>query len=131
MEPEDRPIGYWLRELDRRIEDAFAAALERQGLHRRHWQVLNGLGADDPFWGPGERPYGEVLADLVTRGWATPSGTVTAVGERARAQVATEVATVRRRAAAGVPDQDYLTTVRTLARMARNLTRDGAGGRSR
>lgn len=122
MRPEDRPIGYWLRELDRRIEDAFVATLDGAGLRRRHWQVLNGLGPHDPFWGPGERPYEEVVADLAARGWVAPDGTLTPSGETARAAVAADVAAVRRRVAEGVPDEDYLTTVRTLARMVDNLT---------
>lgn len=122
MKPEDKPIGYWLRELDRCIEDAFAAALAARGLHRRHWQVLNGLGPDDPFWGPGERPHREVLADLAARGWVAPDGTLTAGGQQARAAIAADVAAVRERAGRGVPAEDYLTTVRTLAAMAGNLS---------
>ncbi len=121
MRPEDRPIGYWLRELDRRIEGAFVATLDGAGLQRRHWQVLNGLGPDDPFWGPGERPYEEVVADLTARGWIAPDGTLTPDGETARAAIAADVAAMRRRVAEGVPEEDYLTTVRTLARMAGNL----------
>ncbi|WP_327008670.1 hypothetical protein OHA72_16315 [Dactylosporangium sp. NBC_01737] len=122
MKAEDRPIGYWLRELDRRIEDAFVSTLGARGLARRHWQVLNGLGPHDPFWGPGERPHEEVAADLAARGWTTPDGALTPVGEQARAAIAADVAVVRRRAAEGIPDEDYLTTVRTLAHMAGNLS---------
>lgn len=122
MKPEDRPIGYWLRELDRRIEDAFVSTLDAAGLRRRHWQVLNGLGPDDPFWGPGEQPYANVVADLTRRGWVTPDGALTPDGESARAAIAADVTAVRRRVADGVPDEDYLTTVRTLARMADNLS---------
>ncbi|MFF5232042.1 hypothetical protein [Dactylosporangium sp. NPDC000521] len=118
MKPEDRPIGHWLRELDRRIEGAFVAALDRQGLHRRHWQLLNGLGPDDPLW-EGQR---ECRQDLVQRGWIRQDGGLTEDGERARAAIAADVATVRRRVTEGIPDEDYLTTVRTLARMAGNLT---------
>ena len=38
-----RPIGYWLKHLDRLIEDTFSRTLAGQGLTRRHWQVLNTL----------------------------------------------------------------------------------------
>ena len=130
MKPEERPIGYWLRELDRRVEDAFRRTLDGRQLRRRHWQVLNGLGPQDPFWGPGEPPYEEVVAELAVRGWVTPDGTLTADGETARAAIAADVVEVRRRAAAGVPDEDYLTTVRTLARMADNLSGGLSGGLS-
>jgi hypothetical protein len=45
MEPERRPIGYWLKHLDRLIDQAFERALDADGLTRRHWQVLNTLAA--------------------------------------------------------------------------------------
>ncbi|WP_432978794.1 hypothetical protein [Dactylosporangium sp. CA-233914] len=124
MRPEERPIGYWLRELDRRLEATFAAALAGHDVTRRDWQVLNGLGPDDPFWGPGERSYAEVVATLAARGWLRPDGSVTADGEAARASIAASVAVIRRRSTAGVGDDAYLTTVRTLAAMVSNL--DGA-----
>ncbi len=38
MEPERRPIGYWLKHLDGLIERAFEGALGTAGLTRRHWQ---------------------------------------------------------------------------------------------
>ena len=38
-----RPIGYWLKHLDRLIETTFSRTLAGQGLTRRHWQVLNTL----------------------------------------------------------------------------------------
>jgi hypothetical protein len=121
MRPDERPIGYWLRELDRRLEDAFAAALTRHDVQRRDWQVLNGLGPEDPFWAEGERPYSAVIADLTARGWTDTSGALTPAGEAARAEIAAEVALVRRRAVTGLSDEDYRTTIRTLATMAGNL----------
>jgi hypothetical protein len=127
MKPEERPIGYWLRELDQRLEAAFVAALSAEGIQRRHWQVLNGLGPADPFWAAGESPYREVVADLSLRGWTTPAAGLTAAGltaagEAARARIAAGVARLRGQATKDVPDADYLTTVRTLARMSANLT---------
>jgi hypothetical protein len=38
-----RPIGYWLKHLDRLIDDSFSRALAADELTRRHWQVLNTL----------------------------------------------------------------------------------------
>jgi hypothetical protein len=38
-----RPIGYWLKHLDRLIEDNFDRLLASEGLTRRHWQLLNTL----------------------------------------------------------------------------------------
>jgi hypothetical protein len=121
MRPEERPIGYWLRELDRRLESCFAQSLASHDVSRREWQVLNGLGPADPFWGPGERPYLEVVAGLAARGWTTPVGELTAAGESARSSIAADVQQIRARAMAGLPDESYLTTVRTLAAMSANL----------
>jgi DNA-binding MarR family transcriptional regulator len=38
-----RPIGYWLKHLDRLIEHTFEQTLGQDGLTRRHWQVLTAL----------------------------------------------------------------------------------------
>jgi hypothetical protein len=38
-----RPIGYWLKRLDRAIEDGFDRDLASWSLTRRHWQILNTL----------------------------------------------------------------------------------------
>src|SRR4029450_9529752 len=43
MEQDRRPIGYWLKHLDRPIEETFERPLSSTGLTRRHWQVLNTL----------------------------------------------------------------------------------------
>lgn len=121
MRPEERPIGYWLRELDRRLEHAFADALASAGATRRDWQVLNGLGADAPFWSAGERTHAEVVAGLAARGWTLADGTVTAAGEAARARIAAEVERIREASMRGLDEDDYRRAVRTLAIMAGNL----------
>jgi hypothetical protein len=121
MRPEDRPIGYWLRELDPRLEAAFALLLAGYGVERRDWQVLGGLGPSDPFWDATGRSYADVVASLTARGWTEPDGTVTPAGASARAEMAAEVATLRRRSMEGVENESYLTTVRTLAAMTSNL----------
>ena len=41
--PERKPIGYWLKELDRRIEETLDHTLADEGVTRRDWQVLNAL----------------------------------------------------------------------------------------
>jgi hypothetical protein len=38
-----RPIGYWVKELDRLLEEAFTRALASDHCNRRHWQLLNVL----------------------------------------------------------------------------------------
>ena len=41
-----RPIGFWLKLVDRLIDEGFDAVLGDAGLTRRHWQVLNLLQAE-------------------------------------------------------------------------------------
>jgi hypothetical protein len=77
-----RPIGYWLKQLDRLIEDTFSRTLSEQGLTRRHWQVLNTLARDpagpaeltralDPFLRDDPAGQAEVVAGLIRRDWVT------------------------------------------------------------
>ena len=39
----DKPIGFWLKELDRLIDKHFEMQLSDAGLSRRQWQLLNCL----------------------------------------------------------------------------------------
>jgi hypothetical protein len=39
MDGTQRPIGWWLKQLDARIEASFDAALADVGVDRRRWQI--------------------------------------------------------------------------------------------
>ena len=41
-----RPIGFWLKLVDRLIDDGFARTLEEHGVTRRQWQLLTILDAN-------------------------------------------------------------------------------------
>ena len=131
----DRPIGYWVKRIDRGVEDDFARLLAAEGLDRRGWQVLNTLarapgGADDldaalaPFLdaaAPTVTPYAEAL---VTRGWAHRTGptyALTADGTTAHTRVAAAVRAARARIIDGLTADDYDTLLRLLERVAANL----------
>ncbi len=45
---ERRPIGWWLKTADARIEQAFEDAFEGQSITRREWQVLEPV-SSTPF----------------------------------------------------------------------------------
>jgi hypothetical protein len=79
----ERPIGYWLKHLDRLIEAAAERTFAEQKLTRRHWQVMNVLRespqqetglteAIRPFWGVGAITPDEVTGELTRRGWLPP-----------------------------------------------------------
>ncbi len=42
---DQRPIGYWLKLVDRLIDGAFEGSLDEHGVTRRQWQLLNVLGS--------------------------------------------------------------------------------------
>ncbi len=124
-----RPIGWWLKEADGRIEAAFDGALEGTGVDRRTWQVLTSLGR-----GPMSL---EALAAALGSfdGYATVAGLVdrlraeglldaadgvlrlTAAGIEQERALAPLVDGVRRRVAGALPGDDYATLVSLLARL--------------
>ena len=133
-----RPIGYWLKELDRLIEATLDRALAGETVTRRDWQVLNALQSaptprDEiveelkPFWGVDAVDPDAVLVGLITRGWALrdPSDrySLTPEGEAARAALLERVNQLRAAIADGVSPEQYNTTIDTLGRMTENLRR--------
>jgi hypothetical protein len=144
--PPDRPIGWWLKHADARLEAAFARALDGTGVDRRRWQVLTtvaGGRAGGPGGGPGGtepgRPVTEadlvaaladfdtpdtvraVVADLRDRGLLTDAdGVVVATdeGRQVQASLAPRIGEVRRAVAVALPGDDYPTLVALLRRLA-------------
>lgn len=129
-----RPIGYWIKELHRRIEARLDDDLAASGLIRRDWQILNSLAdgprsAEDvrdglaPFWNdPSE--WGNHLAQLVDRGdIADDSGTLTLTeaGRTTHHQAFTLISKRRRDMLDGITDDQYMETVRLLEKMAENM----------
>jgi DNA-binding MarR family transcriptional regulator len=136
MEPERRPIGYWLKHLDRLIDQAFERALDTDGLTRRHWQVLNTLAAGpttnaaltaalQPFVQGESMTIEVIITDFLDRGWVrnVPNGGVE-ISERGRAAheaAMQRVAETRQALRCGITDDEYVTVIRILQRMASNL----------
>jgi DNA-binding MarR family transcriptional regulator len=135
-----RPIGFWLKLVDRLIDEQFALTLEEHGITRRQWQLLNVLAAGPasvaqldaevaPFLqaatddSPAESSV-EHLTELIESAWvdATPTGyELTERGAAVLARLEVVVAEQRTRSTEGVSEQEYLTTVSVLERVARNL----------
>ena len=131
-----KPIGYWLKELDRLIETTLDRALAEEDVTRRDWQVLNALQPDPtpraevieqlrPFWGVDAVDPDAVLDGLIARGWALrdPSDryTLSPEGDAARAALLEKVKALRAAIADGITPEQYNTTIDTLGRMAQNL----------
>jgi hypothetical protein len=136
MELQERPIGYWLKHLDRLIEQAAERALAEEHLTRRHWQIMNVLrksplgpaalaDALRPFWGPGAITLDQATSELAGRGWLIRDGAgqyaLSPAGEAAHAAVQEKVYGIRAQFLMGLTEDDYLLTVQMLQRMAANL----------
>jgi DNA-binding MarR family transcriptional regulator len=135
-----RPIGYWLKLVDRLIDEQFASTIEEHGVTRRQWQLLNVLSREPatveqldaavaPFLSADDQESSvDHLTELIESGWvdATPSGyDVTERGRGAFERLTEVVATQRTVMAAGVTEEEYTLTVSVLERMARNLGHEG------
>jgi DNA-binding MarR family transcriptional regulator len=138
-----RPIGFWLKLVDRLIDDGFARTLEEHGVTRRQWQLLTILDADSatgkqlssairPFLQgdaaaaePGEPATAEEnLEELVESDWVVLEGELYALTDRGRTlfeKLRVVVTGMREQVSEGVSESDYATTITTLERMAANL----------
>ena len=138
----EKPIGYWLKELDRLIDRHFEIQLGDAGLSRRQWQVLNLLVDGprsvpeletelQPFLQPSPDELSESLAGLVSRGWADSQDNIvslTATGQAQFELLKAKVAELRQASTAGISPEDYQTTLDVLSRMAANLAPDSSAG---
>ncbi|HEY3686928.1 MAG TPA: MarR family transcriptional regulator [Streptosporangiaceae bacterium] len=137
----DRPIGYWIKHIDRAVEEDFARLLAAEGLNRRAWQVVNTL-AQAPATGPrldaalapfltADEPTVAPYADaLAARGWAVRTAGVyalTAGGTEAHTRIAALVRAARARIVDGLTADDYAELLRLLQRVAANLGVEDAG----
>jgi hypothetical protein len=132
-DPTSRPVGWWLKEADARLDLAFDRAFGAVGRTRREWQVLSTLA---------RRPttHGELVSALAAFG---PPRTVevvverlvelgevvseegllhlTALGQRVQGDLGHLADDVRRRVRAALPEADYIALVRLLARLVDGL----------
>lgn len=129
----ERPIGFWVKLLDRLLSEQFAVSLEEHGLTRRQWQLLTvlqqGPGAADeldrqvaPFLDDQESSV-EHLDELLESEWVSKEAEVYQLTERGGTSF-TRVRDVVLHAdhvAEGISEDEYRTTVTMLERMARNL----------
>jgi hypothetical protein len=140
-----RPIGFWLKLVDRLIDEQFASTLEEHGVTRRQWQLLSVLSRESstveqldaavaPFLTPAPQSEGEPessvehLTELIDSGWvdATPSGyELTERGRNAFGRLAEVVALARSRMTEGLTTEQYDSTLAALERFARNLGFEG------
>ena len=132
---ERRPIGFWLKLVDRLIDERLNATLQNEQLTRRGWQVLNvlqqggGTAAEvdeqvRPFLSDVEPTATPVLQQLRELGWVSLDGDryhLTSRGAAEFDRLRDRVSADRRTVTNGIDADDYRTTLAVLERMARNL----------
>jgi len=109
-----RPIGFWLKLVDRLIDEQFASTLEEHGVTRRQWQLLNVL-----TQGPATvEQLDAAVAPFLSgaQGYA-----LTDRGRGAFERLELVVAAQRTQVAEGITADQYGQAVAVLERMARNL----------
>ncbi|TDO54994.1 DNA-binding MarR family transcriptional regulator [Kribbella sp. VKM Ac-2527] len=127
MSGDNKPIGWWLKEVDRLLEASFEQVLAAEGLIRRQWQALNaaaGPGSIEstlaPFLTGDPAELAAVTDPLVARGWLDGERR-TNEGQAALEALTTKVQAQRERVTSGVSDEEYVATIGVLRRMAQNL----------
>lgn len=135
-----RPIGFWLKLVDRLIDEQFIETMEEHGITRRQWQLMNLL-ADKPSTadeltealGPfipeteDEGPQAPV-EELVESGWVSATDGHFALTDTGRASLASlgdVIDRTRAVLAQGISEDEYAATLDVLERIARNLGWDG------
>ncbi|HEX6954111.1 MAG TPA: hypothetical protein VF156_04450 [Agromyces sp.] len=121
-----RPLGFWLKTVDRLVSREFAAAFDDLDVTRREWRLLNLIAGDVPderlTAKLAARPH--LVASLVDRGWVAEhdgAWRVTDDGRAALSSLGEHVNRIRSRVADAVPAEDYATTLATLEAIAREL----------
>ena len=130
---ERRPIGWWLKTADARIEQAFEDAFESQSITRREWQVLEPVSRapvpESELLQKLEAFAGaqDAVDELRRRGLLADGAdgvlTLTDAGQFAHGGAAAGVATVRSVVSAALPGQNYATLIRLLADLVDGLDR--------
>lgn len=121
-----RPIGYWLRVIDHRLDDRMRELFATEGITRRDWQRLNLIGGavDDARLSERLAARPEKVAPLVDRGWVDGDAgalTLTEAGEAARASLLERVSALRGEVAGAVSPEDFAITLASLEAIARTL----------
>lgn len=125
-----RPLGWWLKEADARIDAAFERGLGLQGLDRRRWQVLTTVAraqSTQPAVAAAlsrfdsDAEIAAIVADLLERGMLRRSDgnqlEITDRGTQAHQQAAREVDVIRTRVGAALGHDGYEQLIGLLARL--------------
>jgi hypothetical protein len=120
----DRPFGFWLKLIDRRLSDEMQTLFDADGITRRDWRMLNLLAGEARDERLADRLHSKphALHNLAERGWIAGAPPVlTEAGREARDRLEVQVRALRERVAGAVSADDFATTLRSLEAIAREL----------
>ena len=120
----DRPFGFWLKLVDRRLSDEMQTLFDADGITRRDWRMLNLLAGEarDERLAERLRSKPHALHHLAERGWIAGAPPVlTEAGREARDRLEVQVRALRERVAGAVSAEDFATTLSSLEAIAREL----------
>ncbi|QTX03367.1 MarR family winged helix-turn-helix transcriptional regulator [Agromyces archimandritae] len=129
-----RPLGALLKRVDRLIRREFDELFAGRGLTRGDWRRLNLIAGlvDDPEAADRLERRPDRVERLVARGWVAGrpgERRLTDDGRTALDELTGQVSGLRARIAGTVSDEDFRTTLRTLASIADELGGADAGSR--
>lgn len=130
-----RPIGFWLKTVDRLLAHEFETAFESEGIGRREWRMLNAIDSDrvaPEFAERFQRRGSGKLRTLVDRGWVEAAGDswiLTDAGREAKDRLSAIVTGIRQKVAGAVSEEDFATTVASLEQIALTLGFDPSAPR--
>lgn len=132
------PIGYWIKKADEVLTTRIDEAQKAHGLNRTEWQILNLLressAATREQIAEVLRPFVDAesiaatLTSLVERGLVEADGgeiehlRLTELGESIHAVALETQKGIRQRSMQGIDEAEYVTTVRVLQQLVKNLT---------
>lgn len=126
-----RPLGFWLKAVDRLIDREFETVFADLDVTRRDWRLLNLIGGevrDERLRAKLDaRPHR--LDPLIDRGWVAGepgAWTLTEAGREALSTLGERVGAIRSRVGGAVSSEDYATTLASLEAIARELGWDEA-----
>lgn len=136
MDPQNAPIGYWIKQADRVLTDGINAIQASFYFTRTDWQLLNTIQEADsisrstlliviePF--ADEIAVETILCRFIADGLvASPDETtflLTQKGKNLHKDCLKAQLAFRQTAVSGITDDAYLTTVSTLRQLVANLT---------
>ena len=121
-----RPLGFWLKAVDRSISYELATAFDEYDVTPREWRLLNLIAGEvrDERMAAKLAHRPDRAASLVERGWATATADGWELTDEGRAMLGAldeRVRGIRSRIAAAVTPDQYATTLATLEAIAREL----------